>query len=206
VKITDRTLAALRIVAERGPIRPKPFSWYFWPAEHLIHRRVVKCGHGSHRGGGAYQVAGGYLGKLQIAGLVAYKHQYYPRAVGGAWERVYLGSMITDAGLAVLGWDRVRSWAVQFRCPGDQVPEAIVVENGYWAAVRAKDGLGCPAVRVRPLSEVRIAGEPWTHDGYLRIKIAEDTDDTGEDVRPGNAPSGAGPEEAAAGNPAGAGQ
>ena len=66
--------------------------------------------------------------------------------------------------------DERRSWVVEFHCPHGP-PEAIVVDGKTQAeALAVRDGLGCPARRARPLSEVRVAAA-WTHDGYLRVRL-----------------------------------
>jgi hypothetical protein len=70
------------------------------------------------------------------------------------------------------GTDERQSWVVEFACP-DGPPEAIVVDGKTRAeALEVRDGLGCPALRARPLSAVRLASEPWVHDGYLRVRLA----------------------------------
>lgn len=67
---TATQLRALRIIHAyseqsryRFAITPKLFAKEMWP-DSPGWRRSVKCGHGSHRGGGMYIAAGGFLGKL----------------------------------------------------------------------------------------------------------------------------------------------
>lgn len=69
--LTDSQARALSILAESGPIRPAAFAKAMWP-DSPAWRRTAKCGpNGSHYGGGMYQAAGGFLGKLRRDGLSA---------------------------------------------------------------------------------------------------------------------------------------
>ena len=67
---TAAQLRALAILRDHGPMMPKRFAERMWP-DSPSWKKVVRCGaHGSHRGGGMYGAAGGFLGKLVRAGLV----------------------------------------------------------------------------------------------------------------------------------------
>lgn len=68
--LTECQLRALRILVLHGPLAPKGFAEYLWPADHPGWRRVGNCGQGSSRGVGMRLSAGGYLGKLLKLGWV----------------------------------------------------------------------------------------------------------------------------------------
>ena len=90
--MTPATARALGVLHDYGPLRPREFARRMWP-ESDGWRRSCRCGpNGSHRGGGMYLAAGGYLGALTRRGLV----QRYGR---GAY-------ILSDAGLAALARDR----------------------------------------------------------------------------------------------------
>ena len=65
--MTKKQIRALTIIAAVEEIRPARFAEWMWPNSPGW-TRVAKCGHGSHRGGGMYLAAGGYLGKLRRKG------------------------------------------------------------------------------------------------------------------------------------------
>lgn len=92
--MTDATKRALTIIRDHGPIRPREFADLMWP-DSPGHNRYSKCGpKGSHRGGGMYLAAGGYLGKLRRRGLIRYEDHY----LSGWW----LGYVLTDEGKKAL--------------------------------------------------------------------------------------------------------
>jgi hypothetical protein len=67
------------------------------------------------------------------------------------------------------------SWVVEFECDEGR-PEAAVVDNATEEEARMVcDGLGCKAMRVRPLSEVRLR-DVWMKNGVLRCALAEEVD------------------------------
>ncbi len=87
MKLTEKTIKALRILRKHGDMRPARFAEKMWPnSEKWSH--PVKCGtHGVHRGGGMYMAAGGYLGRLARRGLVIYVSDYrYRISVEGGTE------------------------------------------------------------------------------------------------------------------------
>jgi hypothetical protein len=68
------------------------------------------------------------------------------------------------------------SWVLEFACPHGP-GEAVIVEGVTRVeALDIQDGLGCVAWRVRPLAEVRLLSDPWTHDGFLRCSPEPDPD------------------------------
>jgi hypothetical protein len=68
--LTLTTVRALRIIRDHEITMPKQFAKLMWPDSDGWETHV-KCGpHGSHRGGGMYLAAGGYLGKLEQRGLI----------------------------------------------------------------------------------------------------------------------------------------
>ncbi len=71
--LTDKTLQALRILKEHGPLAPRRFAKHMWP-ESAGWRRYTNCGpYGVTRGGGMNLAAGGFLGKLRRRGLVDWR-------------------------------------------------------------------------------------------------------------------------------------
>jgi hypothetical protein len=67
--LSETDLRALRILAERGPVRPLRFAEFMWP-ESDGWKRVKNCGnHGASRGVGMSLAGAGLLGKLRRRGL-----------------------------------------------------------------------------------------------------------------------------------------
>lgn len=64
--MTPQLLRALTIL-KAGSCRPAEFAKKMWPDADGW-RRSIKCGGGSHMGGGMVLAAGGYLGKLRRDG------------------------------------------------------------------------------------------------------------------------------------------
>jgi len=95
MKVTETVLKALEIIDKYGSITPKYFARHMWPdSEGWSHH--VKCGNGSHRGGGMYMAAGGYLGKLNKEGWI--RMQY--TSLAGTYSRD--GYILTSKGREVL--------------------------------------------------------------------------------------------------------
>ena len=70
MKITEKTIQALKIIEEHGPIKPREFAGFMWPDSDRWTNRT-KCGpHGVTKGGGMNLAGGGLLGKLRNRGLV----------------------------------------------------------------------------------------------------------------------------------------
>lgn len=67
--MTPSLRRGLEIIRDNPGLRPARFAELMWPNSPGWDR-VVKCGHGSHRGGGMYQAGGGLLGKYSRAGYV----------------------------------------------------------------------------------------------------------------------------------------
>lgn len=71
-EISEKVFQALTILRKAGNagLMPKEFAAEMWP-ESDGWTRQAKCGQkGSHRGGGMYMAAGGFLGRLRKRGLV----------------------------------------------------------------------------------------------------------------------------------------
>jgi len=69
MKISHKTIKALKIVKEGGGITPKFFAMKMWP-DSPAWKRVYNTGYGATSGKGLWLSAGSYLAKLRIAGLV----------------------------------------------------------------------------------------------------------------------------------------
>ena len=62
----------------------------------------------------------------------------------------------------------VRHWVVEFGCN-----EAVIRTGPTVESVNDPDDLGCHAVRVRPLNEVKIKPFIWDKNGCLRCELDE---------------------------------
>lgn len=69
MKISPKTIKALRIIKEGRGITPKFFAMKMWP-DSPAWERVYNTGHGATTGKGLWLSAGSYLAKLRRAGLV----------------------------------------------------------------------------------------------------------------------------------------
>ena len=93
MKASPSVLRALAIVRDHGgALKPQAFARHYFPYDHPGWSRHTRCGHGTTVGGGLRLWAGGFLGKLEHAGLI---ERGYGRDTRG---RVWL----TEAGLAML--------------------------------------------------------------------------------------------------------
>jgi hypothetical protein len=61
----------------------------------------------------------------------------------------------------------VRPWVVEFDCD-----EAVIRTGDSPESVNQPDDLGCLAIRIRPLDEVKIKPFTWNKNGCLRCEIA----------------------------------
>lgn len=67
--MTPSMTKALTILRDHGPIKPREFARLMWP-DSPAWKLPAKAGpKGTHKGGGMYTAAGGYLGRLHRAGL-----------------------------------------------------------------------------------------------------------------------------------------
>ena len=99
--LTKPQRKALQILRDHGPIQPREFAKKMWP-DSPCWRHHIKCGpSGSHRGGGMYLAAGGYLGKLGRRGWAKPKYKFL------YWDKfsTNIGHILTDAGRAALEAD-----------------------------------------------------------------------------------------------------
>lgn len=71
--MSEAILKTLAIIIDRKDITPKYFAKKMWP-DSPAWKNSHGCGNGSHKGGGMYQAAGGFLGKLRRTGLI---DEYY---------------------------------------------------------------------------------------------------------------------------------
>lgn len=79
--VGQKTLHALRIMRDHGPLRPTQFAELMWP-DSLAWQISYNCGpNGSMRGRGLIMSAGSYLGRMRKLGLTF--HRY--REVLGIW-------------------------------------------------------------------------------------------------------------------------
>ena len=77
-EISEKTIAALKVIASSDGITPGRFAALAWP-DNPHHSRVYNSGRGAVSGRGLVRSAGGYLGRLYKAGLVR-------RSIhGGGW-------------------------------------------------------------------------------------------------------------------------
>jgi hypothetical protein len=67
--IGPKTLIALAIIKEHGPVTPRQFSQLMWP-DAEGHEVPGSCGHGVAVGIGMWKAAGSFLGKLNRMGLI----------------------------------------------------------------------------------------------------------------------------------------
>lgn len=87
---------ALEILRDNPGIAPRAFAKKMWP-DSEGHKHHTKCGNkGVSVGGGMNLAAGGFLGKLAKAGLVAAGHEWRLYGMGP------LGYFLTVAGKAAL--------------------------------------------------------------------------------------------------------
>jgi hypothetical protein len=59
------------------------------------------------------------------------------------------------------------AWVVEFTGCG----EAVIRTGASLEDVNQPDGLGCPALRIRPLLDVELRGGLWEKDGELRCDL-----------------------------------
>lgn len=69
MKISDKTIKALKIITKNSCRTARDFAEKMWP-DNLMHTRVSNQGNGACHGKGAWLCGGSYLGKLRQAGLV----------------------------------------------------------------------------------------------------------------------------------------
>lgn len=81
MKTESKTIQALRVLAEHGPLSPSQFADRYYPREDPRWRRQCKCGRGSHPGMQLVTGAGGFLGKLTKAGLASRSYRDYGHRV-----------------------------------------------------------------------------------------------------------------------------
>ena len=74
---------ALEILRDEPDLLAKEFARLMWPDSDCW-RHPVKCGYGSHRGGGMYLAAGGFLGKLYHKGFTCRGKRPYTHAISKA--------------------------------------------------------------------------------------------------------------------------
>lgn len=78
-ELSEAVFNALQIVRDNPGIVPARFADKMWPTSEGW-KRPAKCGpSGSHRGGGMYLAAGGFLGRLYRQGLVQRSYGKYGR-------------------------------------------------------------------------------------------------------------------------------
>lgn len=97
---TASQLRALTILAAHGPLRPREFAQSMWPRSPGW-KSSARCGaHGSHRGGGMYLAAGGFLGKLAKRGWVRRDYRFmHGSAIDDGYRLTDLGRQVLhDAG------------------------------------------------------------------------------------------------------------
>jgi len=69
MKITDKTIKALKIIKESKHLTARDFAEQMWP-DSLMHTRTSNQGNGACKGKAAWLCGGSYLGKLTIAKLI----------------------------------------------------------------------------------------------------------------------------------------
>jgi len=74
VRITPRTLAALKILRDQQPHTDAGFAQLFWPQSNMHLKHSNAGTHGTRRGAGAWLCSGSYLSKLEKRGLVVKRH------------------------------------------------------------------------------------------------------------------------------------
>lgn len=63
-------------------------------------------------------------------------------------------------------------FVVWYGCPGEREETALVQADSIEAALAEPDDLGCPALRARPLAEVKVL-TAWTKNGVVRLTVEE---------------------------------
>jgi len=94
--LTEPQVKALTILQNHGPLRPREFARLMWP-DSPGWQRHARCGpNGSHKGGGMYLAAGGYLGKLARKGWIYRKFKQY------SWGYDSMGYILNGPGKTIL--------------------------------------------------------------------------------------------------------
>ena len=84
MKITDKTIKALKIIQENPELTARDFAEKMWP-DSLMHIRTSNQGNGACKGKAAWLCGGSYLGKLKKEKLI-----YRDLSDGGYIGKFYL--------------------------------------------------------------------------------------------------------------------
>src|ERR1044072_5011141 len=73
-------------------------------------------------------------------------------------------------------FDPEREWVVEFDCD-----EAVLRRGSSPGSVSGPDDLGYPPLRIRPLAEVQLRGDPWVKNGETRVLVTDPLEPEGRE-------------------------